>query len=162
MKRRTKVTWIIGVVLTIGCAAWYVWPLDADESWLPATGDASIDGAAMTGESVELPGAFDRSAYAAVNLWNPPPPPPPEVKATDDKPRRREIPLRLKLVAIMKTAESSGAAAAIYDPDTDNVLIVGEGDRINEHFSVQQITASGVELFDGNAIRVLELEDKSK
>ncbi len=167
MQRRTKATWIIGVVVTTVCAAWYVWPLGDDDGnlSLPMTGDA------LTDDLVEPPGApgVDREAYAAVNLWNPPPPPEVEVNKTDDKPARREIPRRLRLVAILKAAGTPGTSggpgspqAAIHDPDTDTVLIVGEGDRINGHFLVKQITPSGVELFDGRDIRVLELEDKPK
>lgn len=156
------VTWLIGVALTIGCAAWYVWPLgDENDMSLPTTGDALTDRTPTASDSRES--LFDRSAYAAVNLWNPPTSPEVAVDKPVDKPKRREIPLRLKLVAIITPTPALGAAeAAIYDPDTDGVLIVGEGDRINDHFSVKQINPTTVELFDGRDIRVLELEDKPK
>lgn len=102
----------------------------------------------------------DWSAFEAP-IWNPrpapqiaaPPPPPP--------------PLRLKLLAIVGSPNqtigtdsppSGQRSAMIYDPDTDEVVSVREGERISGRV-VKIIDSHRVVLLDGAAERVLELDD---
>jgi hypothetical protein len=94
------------------------------------------------------PGAF------AVKLWNPlPPPSTPETLAATSEP---PVPLKLQLIGII--TEQEVHRAAVYDPDSDRLLIVSGGDRIDHH-TITQVTSSTVELSDGQSTRTLTLKE---
>lgn len=81
-------------------------------------------------------------------------PPPPSAKP----PPAPTPPLRLQLLAI--TSDGSGLKAALYDPDTDKVLVVVSGDPIG-HRSVERIAADAVVLREGEILRTLAINGSS-
>jgi len=93
-----------------------------------------------------------------VKLWNPSPPPPsePEVLAAKlESPR----PLKLQLIGIITEAGTHNAA--VYDPDSDRLLIVSSGDKIAEQ-TITSVNPTTVVLTDGRTTRTLSLkEDQS-
>lgn len=96
---------------------------------------------------------LDPSAFTA-KLWNPPPPPPEvpeEVTVQRTVPRK---PLRLQLVGIIDDGQT--LRAAVYDPDTDRLLILASGDRVHQH-TITSITAGAVMLVDGRVSHRLTL-----
>ncbi len=74
--------------------------------------------------------ALDRAAFAA-SIWNPPPAL--ERTAEQAPTRQHPPPLRLQLIGIARDAGPGGdqvLRAALYDPDTDRLHILAEGERV--------------------------------
>ena len=141
-----RFTWVLGAALVTLCA-WWAWrPLEQpDQSGffidLHAPPTTPID---------DEDHRFDQGAFA-VRLWIPPPearnalaaertPPPPK-------------PPRLQLIGIIDDGRQ--LRAALYDPEADRLLIVGDGDHVKQHTIT--ITADAVELADGRIIHRLTL-----
>jgi hypothetical protein len=103
---------------------------------------------------------FDPDAFN-VALWTPPPVQDVIVSAPPPPPP----PLKLQLLGITRGAGSTGDSptasplrACLYDPDTDRVLIVAQGDTLGS-FTVRELTAEGVEFVDGTRVERLSLRD---
>lgn len=95
--------------------------------------------------------ALDLAAFR-VPLWvaDPAPPPPPVAAAPPSPPS----PLKLQLLAIIH--ESDVYKAAVYDPDSDRILVVAAGERIGGR-SVDKIDKASLTLRDDTGKRVLAL-----
>lgn len=96
--------------------------------------------------------ALDQSAFR-VPIWvteaSPPPPPaPPKVTPPP--------PIRLQLLAIVK--EDGAYKAAVYDPESDRLLVVGAGESIGLR-SVDKVGATSVSIRDGASVRTLALKE---
>jgi hypothetical protein len=52
--------------------------------------------------------------------------------------------------------------ALFYDPDRDKLLSVSQGQTLADATIVERITASGVEIRDGQTVRSLTLRDAHK
>ncbi len=104
-----------------------------------------------TSDSLQVP--LDPSAFTA-KLWNPPSPPaevPEKVTVQRTVPPK---PLRLQLVGIIDDGQT--LRAAVYDPDTDRLLILASGERVLQH-TITSITADAVMLVDGRVSHRLTL-----
>ena len=97
----------------------------------------------------------DPEAFSA-RIWHAPPGTPANraPKVSD-----RSKPLKLQLIGIIKDGER--LEAVLYDPETDQLLIVKNGDRVKQH-TVTAIGIDTVELSDGRSTTRLSLkEDRS-
>lgn len=144
--------WLIagcaGVVAA--CAAWALWPLSS----------APIEPPALYAAPRPLPSdvrlALDLDAFR-VPIWvAEPPPPPPSVAPARPPPA---APLRLQLLAI--TREGDRLCAVLYDPDSDRLHVVGDGEVVTGR-TVEHVLADAVSFRDsgGRAIQTLSLNPK--
>jgi len=168
---RKRRVWRLGTLVALSALTWAAWPmmpwsgLSANEdergalskngtgyfnSSVPG-GESSVDGQRVFGDEAE----FDAQAFN-VALWTPPPmkevivaaPPPPPPP-----------PLKVQLLGI--TGDGSVASplrACLYDPDTDRVMIVGQGDPLAP-FTVRSLTSDAIEFVDGSRVERLSLRD---
>ncbi len=95
-----------------------------------------------------------------VALWTEPPAPPP----TNTRVAQRTPPpppIKLQLVAILtEPGDDSGPVykAALYDPDADELTIVGAGEHLGS-VEISDVTASTVALQSNNRQQRLSLDD---
>lgn len=82
-------------------------------------------------------------AKVAESTPPPPPPPPP--------------PLRWQLLAIAR--HGTGFQAVVYDPDTDKVLVLGEGDESGSR-RIANITQTTLDVRDASGVRTLSLLER--
>ncbi len=143
-----RLTWLVGSIAIIACASWAIFPPN-DSS------DASLAFDLHQPEKPELNTAeqsFDQSVFNA-SLWNPP-----QVKQTSTALSKKESPrpksLRLQLIGI--STDGDTLKAAIYDPDSDQLLIVASGQSILGH-TVSEITKFTVAITDGSYTHHLQL-----
>jgi hypothetical protein len=95
--------------------------------------------------------ALDRDAFRAP-LWVAPPAPPPMAAAPPPLP-----PLKLQLLAVVHEGGEGGTyKAMLYDPDSDKILLAGNGDTVVGK-KVEKVTAAGVQIRDGTGLRTLAL-----
>jgi hypothetical protein len=149
-----RVTWLLGGAIIVACGWWALMSRP-----LTDTADSPISLKSPTDENAAQTAPLEQidPNVFAVKLWNPPPPPPtPETLASKPEPTK---PLKLQLIGII--SEVGAHKAAVYDPDTDRLLIVASGDKVAEH-TITEITAKTIELSDGRSTRTLRLtEDQS-
>lgn len=143
----------IGVASSVVALVWAFWPQRGDVVTDRATARTLDDAiaAASADRSID-PGVFD------VALWTPPPapvvkdavavaPPPP--------------PLKFQLLGISGDGTNdSPLRAALYDPDTDRVILIGQGEKLSS-FTVRTLTNEAIEFVDGTRIERLSLRDPS-
>lgn len=103
----------------------------------------------------DVAGGIDASVFD-VALWTPPPapvvkdavavaPPPP--------------PLKFQLLGISGDGTNdSPLRAALYDPDTDRVLLIGQGEKLSS-FTVRTLTNEAIEFVNGTRIERLSLRE---
>jgi hypothetical protein len=98
--------------------------------------------------------SLDVAAFRAP-LWVAPPapvaPPPPAAPPP---------PLKLQLLAVVHEGEVF--KAMLYDPDSDKILVVAEGEALGTGEAgggskVERVTAAGVQIRDGTGLRTLAL-----
>lgn len=146
-------TWCIGLMLIIVCAAWAF-----GSSGKALSADFDIDSlSASKQEQTTEPSiaALDLSVFTA-KLWNPPPPATQVTEvAAQPAPSVPREPLNLQLIGI--TEDNGRRIAALYDPRTDSLHLVGDGQTIGR-LRVTAITDQYVELDDGRGPRKVELE----
>lgn len=97
--------------------------------------------------------ALDLAAFNAP-LWVAPPPSPKVADAAPPPPP--PVPLRWQLLAIVQ--EDSGYKALVYDPDTDKVLALGEGDESGPR-RVARVTPTSMDVRDASGVRTLALRE---
>ena len=137
---------IAGALLVVACALWALRPQHQTVVPMP-----KLESKAKTvTEPASREHPIDPKVFAA-NLWNPPPPP---VVATKPQPPEAPKPLNLQLIGIIN--EDGRLKAALYDMDGDRMLIVGDGDKVNQHV-VKSVTEKSVELTDGRSVQRLTL-----
>lgn len=95
-----------------------------------------------------------------VKLWNPPPPPAKPETVIAAEPTK---PFNLQLIGII--TEGAQHKAALYDPESDRILIVSAGDTVRDHV-VTNVTERMIELArsDGRSAAqqlALKKEDRS-
>lgn len=135
---------VVGAAVALICSAWAVWPRST-----VAIGTPQLRTSA-TGPTLARTTSIDLAAFNAP-IWNPTPPP---------KPIPPPPPMRLQLVAIAAETLPNGHSqfrAAVYDPDTDTLLQVVNGDQIAGR-GVIRVTANEVEISEGQATRRLVLD----
>lgn len=133
------------VTVLFACAAFAFWPLRPIGINTPV-----IERTQSPAKQVV---ALDTAAFRAP-IWvaEPPPPPPPAPIATPPPPP----PLRLQLLAIIR--ESDAYKAAIYDPDTDRILVVAAGEKLGTR-TVERVDKATLMLRDQAGMRVLALKE---
>jgi len=153
MRRRLRATWLAGSAAITSCVLWAAAPLG--ESSRP---DGAVVVAALSPKLVKAtPNPIEPQAFTA-RLWNPRPAEQASQVAQQEI-AARSATMRLQLIGIIN--EAGQLKAALYDPQTDRVLIVTSGDRVGQH-TITQISASTVELSDGRFTSRLKLrEDRS-
>ena len=148
-RRRTRATWLIATAGIAVCAWWGFAPLpvlDAPDVTLsqpvaPNVPDAGVE-------------PMDQSVFSAL-LWNAPETPNRTEQAADDA-AQRDSAIRVQLIGI--TNDHGRLYAVLYDPESDRLFSVGNGDRILQH-TVTSISESAVELSDGRSTRRLTLRE---
>ena len=151
LTRSLRLTWFFGCAIIALCALWAWQPHKPNER-----GEIPLDlHPAITPLIEDEQERIDQGAFIA-HLWNPPP---------DARDRRLAVqtapppkPLRLQLIGI--TDDGRQLRAALYDPETDRLLIVGTGDHVKKHLVT--IMPDAVELADGQVTHRLALrKDRS-
>lgn len=94
--------------------------------------------------------ALDLAAFHAPLWVTPPAPPPPE------PPPPPLPPLRFQLLAVLH--EHGVHTAVLYDPDSDRILVVAEGEELARGRTVERVTTSDVRIRDASGTRTLALE----
>jgi hypothetical protein len=90
-------------------------------------------------------------------LWiapSPPPPPPPQPRP--EPPPPPPPPLKFHLLAIVREADA--LKAVLYDPDTDRLLVVAEGEPLGSR-RIERVHPSAVDIRDDRGVRTLSLAD---
>jgi len=158
LRRSTRRVMTVGLAVVACVVAWALWPL-APEPITLATGDRAAAPAS--------PGrlAFNADAFK-VTLWTPTPVPPPAPVVAQKPP---SPPLRLQLIGITRDTPTDGGPpvlrAAMYDPESDRMLIVAAGEKITTtkaSYTVASLTADTIELADGETVRKLSLNDERR
>ena len=143
-----KLTWLVGSIAIIACASWAIL-LQEDSSIDPITIDLHQARPLVANDTDQ---SLDQSAFIA-NLWNPPPVKQSKTKQAMKEPRRAQ-PLKLQLIGI--TNDGNTLKAAIYDPDSDQLLIVASGQSILG-CTISKITKDTVVIADGRFTHYLQL-----
>ncbi|MFM9995673.1 MAG: hypothetical protein ACKVU4_07720 [Phycisphaerales bacterium] len=86
-------------------------------------------------------------------VWVAPPAPADEAEPAKPAPAP---PLKLQLLAITRAGEDY--RAALYDPETDRLHVVGAGESVGGR-SVDRVEANAIALRDGSGVRMLALRD---
>jgi len=97
--------------------------------------------------------ALDGRAFAA-RIWDAPSAPAAPKAVAARAPKRPAF--KLELIAIMNDGDER--QAALYDPETDRLYIVANGDTVNQH-TVTAINADAIELSDGTSTNRLTLKE---
>lgn len=157
-RRRGMVCQALGTLTVVLSLAWVLWPLGdrPDPDWtVPTINERSSP------EPREDRGShWNGAAFAQTTLWNPPPTPAgnrsdPDASGAANANHDARTPPRLVLVAIIDLG-SGGLAAAMYDPEADEMLILREGDRAH-HLRVESIGPTNVTLHDGRRSTTLSI-----
>lgn len=137
---------VLAAIAIAASAVWAFLPLGSTQATVPeiAAGSAMTPGPARV--------ALDVSAFSAP-LWVAPEPPPSTRAAAAPPP---PPPLRWQLLAIVK--EASGYKAFLYDPDTDKVLVLIEGDQSGTR-RISRVTPTSVDVRDAAGVRTLALRE---
>ena len=130
------------LIAPAAAAAWGLWPLRP----LEVSRGESVAPARPSGETALA--ALDTDAFRAP-LWVAPPAPP-----APPAPAAPPAPLRLQLLAVVH--EGAAYRAMLYDPDSDKLMVVGEGEKAGAR-TVEKVTASGVQIRDAAGVRALAL-----
>ncbi len=159
LRRTTRRVTAVGLTVAACVAAWALWPLEPGPITL-ATAPGRADAPASTAHV-----AFNADAFK-VTLWTPTPVPPPAPVIAQKPP---PPPLKLQLIGITRDTPVDGGApelrAALYDPESDQMLIVAAGEKIitsQARYTVASLTADTIELADGEAVRKLSLNDERR
>jgi hypothetical protein len=146
---------LVGLGAVAAAAVWAFSPLETpDLAPPPAAAPAEAPAAGPVA-------ALDLSAFRAP-LWIAPPPPPPPVVAVREPEPPPPPPLKLQLLAIVREGDGS-YRALVYDPDTDRLMTLAEGEKLGARTTVETVTAGEVRLRDGGrGLRTLALCDDQK
>ena len=148
----TRLQWTAGV-LAVATGVWAFWP----QAVAPIA-VAKVDDHAPASHKPVTPAV--RSDFLALKLWTPPAPPAEAAKPAAPTPRP---PLKLQLVGITReSGQGEGTVrAALYDPETDKLLIVASGEKVGV-FTVTSLTNDEIGLADNQGVRMLSLRDDGR
>lgn len=139
----------LGLVCMTACVLWAFLPLETPRATPPQT-DASQSEVAIAARP-----EFDVAAFN-VPLWVAPPPVKVAQASPPAPPPPPPPPLKWQLLAIVK--EESTYKAVVYDPDTDKVLVLGEGDESGA-CRIAKVTPTSVDVRDAAGVRTLALRE---
>lgn len=142
VRRQSNVITLIGVVILVFFGMWTFWPKAG--RGLPLL-DLDLRAPAPNADSVESDDSpLNQELFASARLWHPLLPAQ-GLQSTVDKTPTVTRP-HLQLIGIID--EGPQRFAALYHTETDKLLIVTSGDRI-EPYLVESVSRDGVELVDG-------------
>jgi hypothetical protein len=98
--------------------------------------------------------ALDLAAFRTPIWVAEPTPPPPAAPAQPPPP---PPPLKIQLLAIIREGDTA-YRAAVYDPDTDQILVVAAGEKLGLR-TVEQVDKSSLTLRDETGKRTLALKE---
>lgn len=138
-----------GAVIWLLASSWGPWG-----SWGPDSLGPGRDLPVPPNE-LDFAVGIDASVFD-VALWTPPPAPVvKDVVAVAPPPP----PLKFQLLGISGDGtKDSPLRAALYDPDTDRVILIGQGERLSS-FTVRALTNEAIEFVDGARIERLSLRE---
>lgn len=139
---------LAGLVAAVAVGSWSYWPMphsSGEPGVLPAPSPATAPPAVAT---------LDQAAFR-VPIWIAPPLPPAPVQAVAPPPLP---PLKLQLLAIMH--DGRVYRAALYDPDSDRLIVVAAGERVGAR-TVDLVAPDSVRLRDESGVRTLSLKEGS-
>ncbi len=135
--------------LVFACSVWAFFPLDTAQVETPQIASTEVESQSTTRAALDL------AAFNAP-LWVTPPPPPTVIAAPAPPPPPPPPPLRWQLLAIVR--EGSGYRALVYDPETDKVLSLAEGDESGPR-RVARVAPASMDVQDPSGVRTLALRD---
>lgn len=138
----------LALVCVAACAVWAFMPLGPTQVEVPQVSDS----AAAT--PPPAPQALDLAAFQ-VPLWVAPAPAP---QAVVEAPPPPPPPLKWQLLAIVR--EDIGYKALVYDPESDRLLVLKEGDAPGPQ-RVERVTARTMDVREGVGVRTLALREAS-
>jgi hypothetical protein len=144
MNRRDLVYMGLLAAAVTACGVWAFAPLEHPRVEVPAL-PAAAPQEAPERRPIEL------AAFRAP-LWVAPPAPPPPARPEPAPPP--PPPLKFQLLAIVREAEM--LKAVLYDPDTDRLLVVAEGEPLGAR-RVERVHPTTVDIRDDRGIRTLSL-----
>lgn len=137
--------WLIVIsVVAMGAGGFAAWPVRPRPTSVPVVPQLEPE--------PHMSAALDLAAFR-VPIWvaeAPPPPPPAPAPAPLPPPT-----LKLQLLAIMRDREN-GRTAAVYDPDSDRVVVVAAGQKLGRR-SVEEVLDTSLTLRDETGTRKLVL-----
>ncbi len=136
----------LALMCVAACGLWAFMPLG------PAHVDVPNVSASAASDRSVVPAALDVAAFNAP-LWVAPAPPPLAVAEVTPPPLP---PLKWQLLAIVR--EDTGYKALVYDPDTDRLLVLKEGDDSGPQ-RVERVTATTLDVRGGAGVRTLALRE---
>lgn len=145
-QRRTRRTQLAMGAGVIAASVWALLPARSGE-WTPPV----LEPAAQVPE--QSMARMDRGAYDVV-LWTPPSEKPVQVAVAPPPP---PPPLKLQLIGIHAEQQADGSElvrATLYDPQTDQLIIVNNGDKVGR-YTVRSMTRTEIALDDGQRTRTL-------
>jgi hypothetical protein len=138
-----------GAIAIALSASWALWPVQ-----VPNVPDPMLDSSTDKPRSAMTLTALNLDAFRTPIWVSPPPPPEPE------KPAAPPPPLKLQLLAIL--SENGVYKAALYDPDTDTVLVVAAGETLGSARTVESVLADRVAVRDARGLRTLALREEQR
>lgn len=139
----------LAVVLISVCGTWALLPLDPAQVETP-----EIEATEAVNHAANR-AALDLAAFNAP-LWVTAAPPPTVIAAPAPPPPPPPPPLRWQLLAIVR--EGSGYRALVYDPETDKVLSLAEGDEAGSR-RIARVASASMDVQDPSGVRTLALRD---
>jgi hypothetical protein len=137
LRRRQRRLWLATAPALIIITIWWLRPLGVEDVAVPVPTEHRARPKAQNDVREIDPAVF------AVNLWKTPPRVEPQEPAVAQAP---PPPLNVQLIGII--TEDGVAKAALYDGDSDRLLIVADGERLRDQV-VRILPAGVVELTDG-------------
>lgn len=135
---------LISIILLTSATAYALWPLG---SAAPSAPESLPDAAPR---APAKPRALDLAAFRAP-LWVAPIPPPPPPAPPPPPP-----PLKLQLIAISSDPAHATFSATIFDPDSNKLLTLSQGQSIDGR-TISRISAGSIDLKDARGTRTLAL-----
>lgn len=132
------------IAVLLACAGFAVWPIKTSPVVSPVVAQPETTKAQIA--------ALDLAAFR-VPLWVADPAPP--APAAANAPAPPPSPLKLQLLAIIHEGEVY--KAAVYDPDSDRILVVAAGEKIGAR-RVDMVDETTLTLRDDTGRRVLALK----
>jgi hypothetical protein len=138
---------VLACVSIAACGVWAFMPLGRAQVDVPRISPS----AAAAGQPAQV--ALDLAAFNAPVWVAPaaPSPPPPALAEAPPPP-----PLKWQLLAIVR--EDTGDRALVYDPDSDRLLVLREGDESGPR-RVERVTATTLDVRGGVGVRTIALRD---
>lgn len=149
--RRAHTRLYLACTAVISSGIFALWPVHQRHILVP-TLDHALEPAHSPAQALS---SLDLAAFR-LPIWVAEAPPPPAPAPAPPPPM--PAPLKIQLLAIIRESKPGTYRAAVYDPDTDRVLVVAAGERIGSR-AVERVDRASLTLSDQHGSRVLALKD---